>query len=186
MPSAVTTTPRSPRRWCRTRPWCGCGCRPTATSTSPSRTRCMAEDIAWGTLRRPVCAYVYDTAALRARTAEVRACLPPSAILLYAVKANGNPAVVAALAEVCDGLEIASGGELALAVAAGAERIVFGGPGKTDAELGAAVAAGALINVESVHELRRLASIAPAPPQVCLRVNRPGGGLRGSHTMTGT
>jgi len=136
-------------------------------------------------LPAPVCAYVYDTAALRARAAMVRRGLPPSATLLYAVKANGHPAVVRALAEVCDGLEVASGGELALAVAAGAKRIVFGGPGKTDAELEAAVDAGALINVESVHELRRLAAIAPTPPRVCLRVNRPGGGLPGSHTMTG-
>ncbi|MFI5892125.1 alanine racemase [Actinoplanes sp. NPDC051513] len=137
-------------------------------------------------LPAPSCAYVYDTAALRARAAMVRQALPGSASFLYAVKANGNPAVIAALASVCDGLEVASGGELSLAVAAGAKRIVFGGPGKTDAELAAAVAAGALINVESVHELRRLASLAPAPPSVCLRVNRPGGGLQGSHTMTGT
>ncbi|MCU7722465.1 alanine racemase [Actinoplanes sp. KI2] len=136
-------------------------------------------------LPAPACAYVYDTAALRARAAMVRRALPPKATLLYAVKANGHPAVVEALAGVCDGLEVASGGELALAVTAGARRIVFGGPAKTDAELRAAVAAGALINVESEHELRRLAAIAPRPPQVCLRVNRPGGGLRGSHTMTG-
>ncbi|WP_433384759.1 alanine racemase [Actinoplanes sp. CA-142083] len=137
-------------------------------------------------LPAPACAYVYDTAALRARAAMVRQALPSGASFLYAVKANGNPAVIAALASVCDGLEVASGGELALAVAAGAERIAFGGPAKTDAELAAAVAAGALINVESVHELRRLAAIAPTPPAVCLRVNRPGGGLQGSHTMTGT
>ncbi|MGX6606464.1 alanine racemase [Micromonosporaceae bacterium Da 78-11] len=136
-------------------------------------------------LTGPVCAYVYDTAALRARAASVRAALPPGATLLYAVKANGHPAVVATLAEVCDGLEVASGGELRLATAAGARRIVFGGPGKTDAELAAARAAGALINAESVHELRRLAALG-GDPQVCVRVNRAGGGLRGSHTMTGT
>ena len=137
-------------------------------------------------LPAPACAYVYDTAAPRERAAMVRQALPQNATLLYAVKANGHPAVVKALAEVCDGLEVASDGELALAVEAGAKRIVFGGPGKTDAELAAALKAGALLNVESVHELRRLAAIAPTPPQVCLRVNRPGGGLRGSHTMTGT
>jgi len=136
-------------------------------------------------LPAPACAYVYDTAALRARAETVRRGLPPGATLLYAVKANGHPAVVRALAEVCDGLEVASGGELDLAVRAGAKRIVFGGPGKTDAELAAAVAAGALINVESVHELRRLATIATTPPAVCLRVNRPGAGLPGSHAMTG-
>jgi diaminopimelate decarboxylase len=141
-------------------------------------------------LPRPVCAYVYDTAALRARAGLVRAALPASASLLYAVKANGHPAVVSALAEVCDGLEVASGGELALATGAlaGARtpRIVFGGPGKTDTELAAALAAGALLNAESLHELRRIAALsAGAAPEVCLRVNRPGGGLPGSHAMAG-
>jgi diaminopimelate decarboxylase len=138
-------------------------------------------------LPAPACAYVYDTAALRARAAMVRAALPASSTLLYAVKANGHPAVVSAMASVCDGLEVASGGELALALDAGARRIVFGGPGKTDAELMAALAPGVLINVESVHELRRVASLSGnTVPKVCLRVNRPGGGLSGSHTMTGT
>jgi diaminopimelate decarboxylase len=136
-------------------------------------------------LPRPVCAYVYDTTALRATTAVVRAALPAHATLLYAVKANGHPAVLGALADVCDGLEVASGGELALALQAGARRLVFGGPGKTDAELAAALEAGALINAESVHELHRIAALAATPPDVCLRVNRPGAGLSGSHAMTG-
>ena len=140
-------------------------------------------------LPRPVCAYVYDTAALRARAAEVRAALPPGATLLYAVKANGHPAVVRTLGAVCDGLEVASGGELDLAVAAGARRIVFGGPAKTDAELAAAVAAGAQVNVESGHELRRLDAAARAAGTVveaAVRVNRAGTALPGSHAMTGT
>jgi diaminopimelate decarboxylase len=136
-------------------------------------------------LPSPACAYVYDTAALRARAASVRARLPVPATFLYAVKANSHPDVVAALAAECDGLEVASGGELRLAVAAGAKRIVFGGPGKTDAELAAALAAGALINAESVHELHRIAALG-GRPDVVVRVNRPGGGLVGSHTMTGT
>jgi diaminopimelate decarboxylase len=92
---------------------------------------------------------------------------------------------VAALAAVCDGLEVASGGELARA--AGAARIVFGGPGKTDAELSAALAAGAQVNVESAHELRRLARLAAGrPAPVCVRVNRAGPTLPGTHRMTGT
>ncbi len=134
---------------------------------------------------RPVCAYVYSLAALRKRAAAVRAALPPGATLLYAVKANGHPAVVGALAAVCDGLEVASGGELELALAAGARRIVVGGPGKTDAELRAAVAAGALVNVESAHELRRLALVAPGGGPVGVRVNRAAAGPAGSHAMTG-
>jgi len=133
----------------------------------------------------PVCAYVYDLAALRERAAAVRAALPPGTTLLYAVKANGHPDVVRTLAGVCDGLEVASGGELELAVAAGARRIVFAGPAKTPAELAAAVAAGAQINVESALELHRLDAIG-APVEVAIRVNRAGVSLPGSHAMTGT
>ncbi|MEJ3744361.1 alanine racemase [Actinomycetes bacterium KLBMP 9797] len=135
---------------------------------------------------RPVCAYVYDLAALRERAAAVRAALPAGAGLLYAVKANGHPSVVRALAGVCDGLEVASAGELALAVAAGAREIAFGGPAKTDAALAAAAAANAVVHVESALELRRLALVARGPVRVALRVNRLGGGLTGSHQMTGT
>ncbi|MEV6850960.1 type III PLP-dependent enzyme [Actinoplanes sp. NPDC051411] len=136
-------------------------------------------------LPSPACAYVYDIAALRARAASVRAALPVPASFLYAVKANSHPDVVAALAGECDGLEVASGGELRLARAAGAKRIVFGGPAKTDAELAAALSAGAQINAESIHELHRIAALG-GRPDVVVRVNRPGGGLVGSHTMTGT
>jgi 2-[(L-alanin-3-ylcarbamoyl)methyl]-2-hydroxybutanedioate decarboxylase len=137
------------------------------------------------TLRRPVCAYVYDLGALRNRAAAVRAAFPPGTTLLYAVKANGHPDVVRTLAAVCDGLEVASGGELDLAVAAGARRIVFGGPAKTPADLTAAVAAGAQINVESALELHRLNAVG-RPVDVAIRVNRPGPALPGSHAMTGT
>jgi len=135
-------------------------------------------------LDRPVCAYVYDRDALRARAAAVRAALPAGATLLYAVKANAHPDVVRTLAGACDGLEVASGGELALAVAARARRIVFGGPAKTDAELAGAVAAGAQVNVESALELRRLDAIG-RPVDVAIRVNRAGPALPGSHAMTG-
>jgi diaminopimelate decarboxylase len=142
---------------------------------------------------RPVCAYVYDTAAAPAHTARVRAALPLNTTVLYAVKANGHPAVVAAFAAAADGLEVASGGELAVAVAAGVSRIVFGGPAKTDTELAAAVTAGAQVNVESGHELRRLDLAAAAAGRridVAIRVNRAGpaaarSGLAGSHTMAG-
>ncbi|GAB2571776.1 staphyloferrin B biosynthesis decarboxylase SbnH [Paractinoplanes abujensis] len=137
------------------------------------------------TLERPVCAYVYDTAALRSRATTVRRHLPAKASLLYAVKANGHPSVLTTLAAECDGLEVASGGELDRARQAGARRIVFGGPAKTDAELTAALDAGAQINAESIHELHRIAALRPGA-EVVLRVNRAGPALTGSHTMTGT
>jgi diaminopimelate decarboxylase len=142
-------------------------------------------------LDRPVCAFVYDTEVLAATAAALR-CALPDATVLYAVKANGHPDVVRVLAGAVHGLEVASGGELALALTAGARRIAFGGPAKTDAELAAAVAASRAgvrltINVESAGELRRLALLTGdgARIRVALRVNRAAAGPAGSHTMTG-
>src|SRR5689334_18587037 len=89
-------------------------------------------------LASPRCAYVYDTATLVQTARAVRSALPGGTGLLYAMKANGHPAVVAALAAEVDGVEVASGGELALARAGGAREIAFSGPAKTDAELRAA------------------------------------------------
>ncbi|HCT81479.1 MAG TPA: decarboxylase [Micromonosporaceae bacterium] len=123
--------------------------------------------------------YTYDLGIARSRALALKEALP-TATILYAVKANGHPAVVRALADVCDGLDVASEGELALAVQAGARRIVCSGPGKTEAFLNAAVSAGATINVESLTELRRL----PARARIALRVNR-SVKLPGSHRMTG-
>ncbi|GIF84998.1 staphyloferrin B biosynthesis decarboxylase SbnH [Catellatospora bangladeshensis] len=138
-------------------------------------------------LASPVCAYVYDPAVLAARVAALRAALP-GVTVCYAVKANGHPAIVAAAAAACDGLEVASGGELALAEAADARRIVFGGPAKTDAELAHALRLGATVNVESPHELRRLSLLADragTTATITLRVNRAGAALPGTHAMTG-
>jgi diaminopimelate decarboxylase len=142
---------------------------------------------ALGTAEPPVCAYVYDSAVLRATAQAVRAALPPGSQLLYAMKANGHPQVLAALAAVVDGFEVASGGELELARDAGAELIAFGGPAKTEAELSAAARAGAVIHVESVLEAYRLAALAATGhrPRVALRVNRAGVPLAGSHQMAG-
>jgi 2-[(L-alanin-3-ylcarbamoyl)methyl]-2-hydroxybutanedioate decarboxylase len=137
----------------------------------------------------PVCVYVYDPEVLRDRARAVRAALPAGTALLYAVKANGDARALRALAGVVDGFDVASGGELALAraVPGGPHRIVFAGPGKTPAELAAAVDAGAEINVESLLELRRLAEVGVgSPATVALRVNRAVEGPGGSHRMTGT
>jgi 2-[(L-alanin-3-ylcarbamoyl)methyl]-2-hydroxybutanedioate decarboxylase len=135
---------------------------------------------------RPVCAYIYDTDVLAATVADLRAALPSGSLLCYAVKANSDPRLLAALADHVDGFEVASGGELDLAIRTDTRLLVFGGPGKTDAELVAAMHAGALINVESPLELRRLAHLAEGwPVHVLLRVNRDLPAPAGSHTMTG-
>jgi diaminopimelate decarboxylase len=141
----------------------------------------------------PRCAYIYDRTTLAETAGRVRAALPERASLLYAVKANGHPDVLAALAGVVDGYEVASGGELALARIARAgigpaNQIVFGGPAKTETELAAAIEAGATVNVESATELRRLAVAAESAGirvRVALRVNRSNARLPGTHQMTG-
>ena len=123
--------------------------------------------------------YCYSTATLRRHVAVLRealADLPPSTIC-FAVKANGTLGVLATLAREGLGADVVSGGELRRALAAGiaAERIVYSGVGKTDAELAEALDAGILqINVESepeLHALDRIAREKGVKAPVALRVN---------------
>ena len=108
--------------------------------------------------------YVYNLRVIRERYRALDAALAPVPHrICFAVKANGNLAVLRTLAELGAGADIVSGGELRRALAAGfpAERVVFSGVGKSDAELEAAVAAGVgHIHVESTAELAALARIA--------------------------
>ncbi|HAY09477.1 MAG TPA: pyridoxal-dependent decarboxylase, exosortase A system-associated, partial [Thauera sp.] len=94
----------------------------------------------------------------------------------YAMKANPMPALVGHMAPLVDGIDVASAGELKIALDAGTDPgcISFAGPGKRDAELRQAVAAGILINVESFRELAVLAEASQAlgvPARVAVRVN---------------
>src|SRR6266545_270142 len=106
-------------------------------------------------------AYVYDLGGLRARAAAIRAALRPTEFW-YAAKANPDARVLAALAPHVDGVEVSSGGELAhVRETLPRSGLAFGGPGKTDDELAAALRPGvARIHVESPHELERLAAIS--------------------------
>ncbi|MEU2156182.1 type III PLP-dependent enzyme [Streptomyces sp. NPDC019396] len=106
--------------------------------------------------------YLYDLAALREHAAAVRAALPDRVELYYAAKANPEPEILSALTPYLDGIEVASGGELAhVAMAVPDLPLAFGGPGKTPEELTEALAAGvARFHVESARELRMLAHLA--------------------------
>jgi len=120
--------------------------------------------------------YVYDRRVIDARIAELRSTLPSSIKLHYAIKANPMPALVAHVARRVDGLDVASAGELAIALDSETlpADISFAGPGKTEAELERAVETGVLVNVESFRELPLLASIArklDRPARVAVRVN---------------
>jgi diaminopimelate decarboxylase len=108
--------------------------------------------------------------------AQLRAALPASIKLHYAMKANPMPAVVAHMARLVDGIDVASAGELRVALDNGADpqEISFAGPAKRDEELRQAVASGILINVESFREVGVLAAISAAtgwPARVAVRVN---------------
>ena len=120
--------------------------------------------------------YVYDRSLLKSRVAELRAVLPAEIHLHYAIKANPMPAVVACMVGIVDGLDVASGAELRVALDAGMApaEISFAGPAKSEVELAQAVASGVLINVESQREVSLLADIAERlgrPARVAVRVN---------------
>ncbi len=120
--------------------------------------------------------YAYDRSLIRTRVAELRAVLPAAVRLHYAMKANPMPALVALMRELVDGVDLASAGELkvALDAAVDPQHVSFAGPGKRDAELWQAVAAGVLLNVESARELAVLEAASDAlglPARVAVRVN---------------
>lgn len=133
--------------------------------------------------------YVYDRALLTQRVQQLRAALPAAISLHYAMKANPMPAVVQHMAGLVNGIDVASAGELQIALDAGADphEISFAGPGKRDPELLQAVAAGVLVNVESARELPVLAAASQQlglPARVALRVN-PDFELKGSGMRMG-
>ena len=133
--------------------------------------------------------YAHDRGLLRQRVADLRKVLPPALKLHYAMKANPMPAVVGLMAGLVDGIDVASGGELKVALDAGADpaEISFAGPGKREAELRQAVASRVLINVESMREvvlLSRLSVELGLPARVAVRVN-PDFELKGSGMKMG-
>jgi diaminopimelate decarboxylase len=133
-----------------------------------------ASELAHEAGRTPL--FVYSRALLDRRVGELRAALPSRVGLNYAVKANPHPLVIAHMAPLVDGFDIASAGELKLCIAAGIDprRISFAGPGKRDDELEAAIAAGVTLNCESEGEGARALVIGQRlgiPPRIAIRVN---------------
>jgi len=120
--------------------------------------------------------FVYSRALIDRRVSDLRAALPSRVGLNYAVKANPHPAVIAHMAALVDGFDIASSGELAMCLAAGIDpaRVSFAGPGKRDDELEAAIAAGVTLNCESEGEGARALAIGQRlgkAPRIAIRVN---------------
>ena len=133
--------------------------------------------------------YAYDRSLLKTRVAGLRQALPKTVKLHYAMKANPMPAVVGFMAGLVDGIDVASAGELKVALDAGAspKEVSFAGPGKRNVELRQAVASRVLINVESFREVVALEAVSHElglPARVAVRVN-PDFELKGSGMKMG-
>lgn len=136
--------------------------------------------------------YVYSHTALVRRYREFASAFAEiNPLICFSVKSNGNLAVLRTLANEGAGADIVSGGELFRALQAGIppERIVFAGPGKTEAEIRTALKVGVyLLNVESFAEAERINHVAQelkvrAP--IALRVNPDVDAKTHKHTTTG-
>jgi len=133
--------------------------------------------------------FAYDRGLLTERIRRLRAILPEDVQLSYAIKANPMPAVVQHLSGLVDGFDVASALEMrtALDTPTPPTRVSFAGPGKTDAELRQAVAAGVTIELESDNEAARIAATGAAlglRPRVAVRVN-PDFAVKGSGMRMG-
>ncbi len=120
--------------------------------------------------------YAYERQCLTERVQRLRTVLPGEIALHYSVKANPMPAVVQHLAGLVDGFDVASAGELAIALDTPLPpvSISFSGPGKQEYELSRTIAAGCLIHLESVQELDTVARLGDRlgiTPNVMIRVN---------------
>jgi diaminopimelate decarboxylase len=123
--------------------------------------------------------YVTDEDRVRARFREVHDALASrygKVRVLYAAKANGNPAILSALAGEGAGADVFSAGELLLALRAGMDpdRLLFNGSSKSEADLALAVEKGVRVSVDSLDELRsldRIAGEAGEVSEISFRVN---------------
>jgi diaminopimelate decarboxylase len=133
--------------------------------------------------------FVYSSAHLHACIAALRAAMPARLAIHYAMKGNPFPPVLALMNSLVDGFDLASGGEMDLAIAAGVSpgRMSFAGPGKRDRELEAAINRGVTLNCESEGEAARAIAIGKRldiVPRIAVRVN-PTFDLKGSGMKMG-
>ena len=129
--------------------------------------------------------FVYDTRRVADQVSRFRAAFPDVA-LHYAVKANPYAPLLEAIAQMVDGFDVASAGELGKVAHLGLP-VSFAGPGKRDQELETAIRAGITINLESEGEADRALAICKREgltPKLAIRVNPPFG-LKGSGQKMG-
>jgi diaminopimelate decarboxylase len=121
--------------------------------------------------------YVYDLKIIREQYQALRQAIPEKVQIFYAIKANPNPNICSFIRLLGAGAEIASSGELYIALKSGfkGKDIVYNGPGKTDEDIEYAINNGVhIINVESLDELQRINFIATHKQQsvkIGIRIN---------------
>jgi len=139
-------------------------------------------------------AYVYDAAIMRQQYETLKSSIPSGVKIYYSVKANPNQSVANVFRRSGAGAEVASAGELSMALEAGfaPSRIIFAGPGKGVDEIGMAVKNSiGSINVESETELDRVINASGhldarrKPQRIALRVNLDFGVQTGGEVMMG-
>ena len=120
--------------------------------------------------------YAHDRQKISERIALLRQHLPEGILLHYAMKANPMPALVQHVAGLVDGMDVASAGEMrvALDTVLPPDSISFAGPGKKEHELRSAIAAGVMLNLESAREMEAVAQLGASlgiRPKVAIRIN---------------
>ena len=137
--------------------------------------------------------YYYDTNLLRHTLDTIRkeAGKYNKFCVHYAVKANANPKVLSIIRESGLGADCVSGGEIKAAIKAGfpANKIVYAGVGKTDAEINLGLDYDTFcFNVESVPELEVINELAAAKgkiARVAFRINPDVGAHTHANITTG-
>ena len=121
-------------------------------------------------------AYVYDHQIIDRKIHLLREYLPEGLLLHYAIKANPLELIVNYISSQVNGLDVASGNELTLALKSGtgASAISFASPGKSDHDLTMAIDSGIVINLESEAEFNRVMNISETlgtTANIALRIN---------------
>jgi diaminopimelate decarboxylase len=117
--------------------------------------------------------FVYSKEVIREQVEQIRSILPDRCELQYAAKANPFPALLGYLNSLVDGADVASAGELEIALKAGfhPDKIGFAGPGKTEAQIRFAVQSNVTVTAESFRQIECVARYARDYRKIAIRIN---------------
>jgi diaminopimelate decarboxylase len=135
---------------------------------------------------------IMDLDKLQQTVKDAYSAFPENFYHTFAVKANALVSVLKSLREFGMGAEVASPGELLIALTAGysTDTIIFDSPAKTMADLRTCIKSGISINIDNLQELERIDKLVLEFPEtksiIGFRVNPQIGGGKISSTSTAT